>query len=393
MSQPAYDVEPLDSFDEENTTREVDEVEVARSRVEQTRAEMADTIEAIKDKLNPEHLKEQAKETVREATIGRAQHAMEEVKDRARDAMENVADRTGDYTGTIMDTIRENPIPAAMIGIGIGWLLMSARKQNNGRRYDRYYSNGSRSYGYPDYQTTDRYENPAWSGRGTASYRAYDEPESEGMVGRVQERAGEMKERVQERAGDIAERAGEMKDRIQYRAGEVKDRLQERAGEMKERLQNRAGEMKDRVQEGTQQLGERARYQSRQAVTVVQQNMDENPLAVGAVALVVGAAVGFMLPETQKEREWMGETRDRVMDRAQSTAQQLGQKVQSVAREAVSTAKSAAQNEGLTPDGSAMDTLKQKVQNVAQTTVDAVKDAASDQGLTSGQAFGQQRAA
>ena len=365
MSQPAYDVEPLDSFDEENTTREMDEVELARGRVEQTRAEMADTIEAIKDKLDPQHLKEQAKETVREATIGRAQHAMDEMKDRARDAMGSVADRTGDYTSTIVDTIRENPIPAAMIGIGLCWLLTSARKQNSTRRYDRYYG---RSNGYPDYQGTDRYEDPTYGGRGAASYREYDEPEREGMVSRMRDRAGDVVDRVQERAGDMADRAGEMKDRIQ-----------DRAGEMRDRLSDRAREMRGRAQEGAQQLGERARYQSRQVATVAQQNMDENPLAVGAVALVVGAALGFMLPETQKEHEWMGETRDRVMDRAQNTAQQMGKKVQSVAREAMDTAKSAAQNEGL------VDTLKQKVQNVAQTTMHAAKEEAADQGLMSEQ--------
>jgi ElaB/YqjD/DUF883 family membrane-anchored ribosome-binding protein len=391
MSQPAYDVEPLDSFDDENTTREIDEVEAARVRVEQTRAEMVDTIEAIKEKLDPQHLKEQAKETVREATIGRAQHAMDEVKDRARDAMDNVAGTTKDYTATIMDTIRENPIPAAMIGIGIGWLLVNMRKQNNGHRYDRHYSERSYSgagtmrndYSYPDYQTTDRYENPGWSSQG-ASYRRGYEDDRGGlgeMKDRVQERAGEIKDRVQERAGELKDRAGQMKERVQ-----------ERAGELKERVQYRAGEVKDRVQEGAQQIGERARYQSRQATTVVQQNMDENPLAVGAVALVVGAALGFMLPETEKEREWMGETRDRVVDRAQSTAQQLGQKVQSVAREAMDTAKSAAQNEGLTPNGSEMDSLKQKVQNVAHSAMDAAKEEAQDQGLT-GQGFSQQRAA
>ena len=29
-----------------------------------------------------------------------------------------------------MDTIKLNPLPAALIGIGLGWLLMSARRQS-----------------------------------------------------------------------------------------------------------------------------------------------------------------------------------------------------------------------------------------------------------------------
>jgi hypothetical protein len=81
------------------------------------------------------------------------------------------------------------------------------------------------------------------------------------------------------------------------------------------------------------------------------------------------------------------------VDRAQTAAQQVGQKVQSVAREAMDTAKTAARDEGLTPGGSEMDTLRQKVQNVAQTTMDAVKEEVHDQGLTPGQGMDQQRAA
>jgi len=43
---------------------EENEVEVTRAQIEQTRSGMSDTIEAIKDKLNPQMLMTQAKETV-----------------------------------------------------------------------------------------------------------------------------------------------------------------------------------------------------------------------------------------------------------------------------------------------------------------------------------------
>ena len=114
MSQPAYDAELSDSYEsygsegaDDHTTQEIDEVVVARARVEQTRAEMADTIEALKEKLEPQHLVDQAKETVREATIGKAQHVMDDAMDRARDAVDTVSYTAKDYSTTIVDTIRE----------------------------------------------------------------------------------------------------------------------------------------------------------------------------------------------------------------------------------------------------------------------------------------------
>lgn len=419
MSQPAYDAELSDNYEsygsegaDDNPTEEVDEVGVARARVEQTRAEMADTIDALKEKLEPQHLVEQAKETVREATIGKAQHVMDDAMDRARDAVDTVSYTARDYSTTILDTIRENPIPAAMIGIGLGWLLVSARKNGSRSHAIQRYQGASgatqgygtpsygaqayggaygsaaygAAYGTPDYQTTDRYENPAASGYG--AYAGTTEPEHGGlrdMAGNVKERAGEMVDTVKDRAGEVA---ANVKDR----AG----RMVDRAGEMAGRVQDRAGEMAGRVQETAAQASERARYQARQAAAVVQQNVEENPLAVGAVALAVGAALGFLLPETQKEHQLMGEARDRVMDRAQTTAQQVGQKVQNVAREAVDTMKTEAQEQGLMPNRQEMNNLKQSATNVMDSAMDAAEQEARAQGLIPGETEGetrQQRAA
>jgi hypothetical protein len=40
--------------------------------------------------------------------------------------------------------------------------------------------------------------------------------------------------------------------------------------------------------------------------------LQENPLAVGTLAVGVGAAVGLAIPETSKEHEVMGEARDNL---------------------------------------------------------------------------------
>ena len=44
------------------------------------------------------------------------------------------------------------------------------------------------------------------------------------------------------------------------------------------------------------------------------------PLAVGAAALIVGASLGMVAPETEKENELMGEARDTAIERAQEAA-------------------------------------------------------------------------
>ncbi len=72
--------------------------------------------------------------------------------------------------------------------------------------------------------------------------------------------------------------------------------------------------------------------------------LQENPLAVGTLAVGVGAAVGLAIPETSKEHEVMGEARDNLVDKAQETQQ----KVQQVTGEAQNAAQQEAENQGLT---------------------------------------------
>jgi hypothetical protein len=63
--------------------------------------------------------------------------------------------------------------------------------------------------------------------------------------------------------------------------------------------------------------------------------LTENPLLVGAAAVLAGPAVGASLPETGRENELMGETRDSVVDRAQEAAREAASAVREVAGEAV----------------------------------------------------------
>jgi hypothetical protein len=55
---------------------------------------------------------------------------------------------------------------------------------------------------------------------------------------------------------------------------------------------------------------------------------EDNPMAFGAVALAVGAAVGLALPHTSKEDEWLGPAKEALMERAQTAAQEAIHRVE-----------------------------------------------------------------
>lgn len=63
----------------------------------------------------------------------------------------------------------------------------------------------------------------------------------------------------------------------------------------------------------------------------------ENPLAIGAVALAVGAAVGLAIPSTQYESELLGEAHENLMLKAEDVTRQVTEKVQQFAGEVKKT--------------------------------------------------------
>lgn len=268
-------------------------VEEIREEIEMTRAEMSDTIDALQAKLHPQRLKTEAKERVKEATIGVAEDIVNTAKDRARG--------TG---SSMLETIKDNPIPAALAAVGIGWLLLGRSSGSSGG--DRY----SRSYEYDSYGRTYPY-----------GYRPYGYVEREDNGG------------IRHRAGEVAGRAG---GEVAGRASEAADRVGEAAGRVRHDAEHVVRQAQDRVED----LGHEAQYQASRAQSQFQRMMRENPLAVGAVAVGLGAAIGLAIPETPQEDELLGEARDRLMDEAQSAASGMKEKIPDMVAEG---AKAAAQ--------------------------------------------------
>ena len=94
--------------------------------------------------------------------------------------------------------------------------------------------------------------------------------------------------------------------------------------------------------------------------------LQDNPLALGLVALVLGALVGLLLPETAQEHALMGPKRDQLAQHAQDTVKDLTQKVTVVAQTAQGAAQGAlgkAQDAARDAFTEAYDTVKEEAQH------------------------------
>lgn len=305
------DIDAADDMDAE-------EVAEIRENIEQTRADMSETINAIQERLNPEHLKEQviegvkeqfqeAKDTVRQATIGKVE-----------DMVQSASNTVYETRRTVVQTIKENPIPAALVGIGLGWLWMNARSNESSHYRANLSSRGGyRSGSYPG---SELYERGA-VGYGEIGYGStapgYDTRTRSGAYATEQNRSG----------------------------GGTLTKAQEAASNLASTAQETVSGAVNQAQETASYLADQAQRQTRYAGERLQGALEENPLAVGVVALALGAAVGFTLPLTSRENELMGEARDSLVDKAQTVAQDTMQSVQRVAERVTDEAKTAVNDE------------------------------------------------
>ena len=266
--------------------------EQLRAEIEDTRAEMSQTINEIQERLSPEHLMGQVKETVREATVGKVERVMQRAGETIADVTEPALEAMGRAGSAIKETGRSvgnsmwrNPIPVALIGLGVGMLVMR-RYRGDGRDYGtRYTTPRTRQYFRGD-------EMPYGEGMGTTTGTRMDT--------------------------DLDVRTGYRSSTGTGMLTHVKDTASDLANRSTTALSNLGTKAKDSASTVGKRFGEVLR---------------DNPLAMGAVAVAAGTAVGLALPSTRFEHEYIGEASERLVDKAQEVAREAIDKVQNAAQQ------------------------------------------------------------
>jgi ElaB/YqjD/DUF883 family membrane-anchored ribosome-binding protein len=265
-------------------------------RIEETRERMGDTISRIGDRVNPDRVKRELKETI---------------KGKARDTMRGIEHEAKDTGRGIWHTIKENPIPAGMVGIGLAWLIANKGDHEEHRTRFEGRPHGDPAFGYP-------------TGGRAVPYP----PEHYGQSAGGAAREGE----------SVRERAGEAAENIRESADDAMDAVRDKASHVADRASDAFHDAQDRVEDMAHQAGHRARRVERR----VEHMVEDNPLAAGMVAAALGFAAGLVIPETQREHEVMGHTRDKLIDRARHVVHEAKDTARDVAREtAGATAKKA----------------------------------------------------
>jgi ElaB/YqjD/DUF883 family membrane-anchored ribosome-binding protein len=196
-----------------------------------------------------------------------------ELLDRSVDFLRN---NGSDFIREAGDTVRSNPIPVLLTAAGLIWLTTSIATRNRSRASS--YGEGNEFSGY----------------RGSEDYGDYGHND-----GGIRTKVDQARSRMSNAAHRVGDRVSGVTDQMSGRAHEVADRARGRVSStmhsMRERTQGARSDLMNLVQ--------------------------EQPVALGALALAAGALIGAALPITQYENRLVGPTRDRTLARAKEMGQ------------------------------------------------------------------------
>jgi Protein of unknown function (DUF3618) len=201
----------------------------------------------------------------------------------------------GDFAQNLMASVRHNPVPVVLVGVGLLWLMASQASA-------------------PD--TTG---GPAGSDgqrrRGEAGGQAGREEEADarepGRMGQAQDKAVETGRHVQGAAEGVA-------DQVQSAVAAGQQNFTRGVHGLQDEITDRAGQLNDMAQRAGSKLVQGAQSARQGGGTLVAGIID-NPVVLGAMGLTVGALLGLLVPQFEREETAL---RD-VASEAKKTVQDL----------------------------------------------------------------------
>jgi len=268
-----HDDDPRDdsSRKDGHGTRDYDAMQ---REIRERQSRIGDTLHSIRRRLAPNTLKEQT--------------------------MNRMTNRMSSGASSMGDMVRGNPVPLAMIGLGVGWMLLSRSGMDQ-----RIANSGAMRSVRSTAGSTARYARDTF-------YSATDSVRD--AASHVYDRAGDMAGDAYESASDAAGRmtgGGTYDGRAGGPAGRgMPQQHQSQGSRGGSQGGSRGGSMTSSM---TRQLGH--------VNSSFWDLVEDHPLVAGVMGVALGAALGASIPGTRYEERWVGDYASQVTGAAKEAAQ------------------------------------------------------------------------
>src|SRR5271166_6628401 len=294
----------------------------------------------------------------------------------------------GSFMRAFSNAVKENPIPALLIGAGCMLFLsekMGGRvlPRGAGVRAARHDQDESRT-GFPS--TTARVSDAASAARASTSNVA-------GRVGESAQKmmrdAADVTETVRQAAASVTDTVAGATDAVRSKTNDLREQATGTVSQLTRGAQNVAGSIRQYSSSYGGRISETAGRTRRQATDMARHSrqtatslISEQPLLCAAVGVAVGAAIASMLPPTETEDQWMGEASDAVKGAAGEAASEGFEHAKDVAGAAVERATEAAKRGAIT--GGAQEAARSLAEGIWEATSEPTPIGGSEQSPVSG---------
>lgn len=241
----------------------------------------------------------------------------------------------GEYVSSLGTAVKNNPIPMALVGVGLAWLMagpktsMAAYLKPDDPDYPVATVQGDMRRSGPVTLDGGKHYSHFTDGSGSR-YKALTDEDGR--------RAGHFVDESGKTFRGFADASGRQYNDLRDEAGKLFDDASGWLSHTWRDMTRSAGKAGDAVANA----GQSAAETGAQLNTAVLKHFKDQPLVGGALAFAVGAAIGAALPHTRSEDELLGAAADDVKSRLSDGAVKTMDKVENVAADVYDKAVSVA---------------------------------------------------
>lgn len=242
----------------------------------------------------------------------------------------------GEYVANLGSAFRNNPIPLALMGVSLAWLMAAPKTTVSS------YANREDDVEYPLAVVDGNI-------RRAGPVQADGDKRYSHFIDGAGKRFKALTDETGRRAGHFMDESGQTFRGFADASGRQIHDIRDEAGKLLDQASGWASHTWRQVTRSTGRIGDAVAGAGRSSLDagtqvneVILKHFKDQPLVGGALAFAVGAAIGAALPHTRAEDEALGSAADGVKDRLSNEASKAMDKAEALASDVYGKAASVA---------------------------------------------------
>jgi ElaB/YqjD/DUF883 family membrane-anchored ribosome-binding protein len=262
-----------------------------------------------------------------------------------------------EFGRSLLDSVKSNPLPAALTGIGLTW-LMAANQHPQPATNEKLASTGVRT----SWRTIGEFDEHLRTAEAAVVRRTEDDDviyrerldearaKALGVTRTADESSQSFGQRVQDAISATQGSLSQAAQGLGDKASAVKETVTAAVGQATNQVGGMVHDAGDKVSSGVQTI--------QQMSNNLFATMGDNPILLGGVGLMVGALLGSLVPQSEAEEEALSDLAGTVRSTATVLAQQVVDRGSESAGKLVEGVRDSAEAQGLSGDMSITDVVK-----------------------------------